>query len=152
MVVEICKPQDFSPKGTGSAWHGDGVGDIAVGAVGDDLRGAVYVLRLNADNRAPTTLTLSANRIPENMVSGTAIGSFATTSAAINGGNVSTTVDIGLIAVLSAPHLPVVDDTSEDRPESIAPSAMLSGDDATPSATDDLFTSLGSATSDLCPW
>ena len=62
---------------------GDGVTDLAVGASGDDTggttRGAVHLLRLNAVNRAPTALGLSANLIAENAAAGTAIGTFTST-------------------------------------------------------------------------
>ena len=76
----------------------------------------------------------------------------ATTSAAINVGNVSTTVDVGLIAspVPSVQSPTAIDEPIGDLVE--LASIVTSENNEETSATDDLFASLGTTAEDLCPW
>ncbi len=78
--------------------------------------------------------------------------SLDTTSAALNSDHVSTTLDVGLVA----PPVPVVqpptpNDAADGDLAELVP--QVSGEDnEETTATDVLFTSIGSTANDLCPW
>ncbi len=148
---ETTKPGTWrveAPRGFVRPLGGAGIIAPATGAGAT----STPIARAASVNTVGPTLGLIHAVATDNTLTAIVPPSLNTISAELNSDDVSTTVDVGLIAPpVAAVQPPTVNNQTPPEATELAPTITGEFTEET-NATDDLFTSIGSTTNDLCPW